>query len=136
MAVDPLVMESDSLSNPDRRAYPIPRDLGIDEMLFKYGLRLNSGLVKDLNYGPIALATGQGRNTQYEAFPWPYFPITKGNYNDIDTENTITKNIEEVKFEYSGTIDTLKTPNKKRCYWHLLPKPKWSLYRQRFPYWK
>lgn len=112
MAVDPIVMESDSLSNQDGRAYPIPRDLRIDEMLFRYGLRLNSGLVKDLNFGPIALATGQGRNTQYEAFPWPYFPMTKGNYN-AERENTITKNLEDVKFEYTGSIDTLKTPNKK-----------------------
>ena len=112
LAVDPIVMESDSLSNSEGRAYPLPRDLGIDDMLFRYGLRLNSGLIKDLNYGPIALATGQGRNTQYEAFPWPYFPISKGNYNDL-SDNTITKNLEDVKFEYTGSIDTLKTPNKK-----------------------
>ncbi|MGB5980595.1 MAG: gliding motility-associated ABC transporter substrate-binding protein GldG [Nonlabens sp.] len=112
MAIDPIVMESDSLSNNEGRAYPLPRDLGIDEMLFRYGLRLNSGLIKDLNFGPIALATGQGRNTQYEAFPWPYFPITKGNYNP-DQENTITKNLEDVKFEYAGSIDTLKNSSKK-----------------------
>ncbi len=112
MAVDPIVMENDSLSNEQAIAYPIPRDLGIDEMLFRYGLRLNSGLIKDLNFGPIALAAGQGRNTQYQAFPWPYYPISKGNPQS-DQENTITKNIEDVKFEYSGSIDTLKTPNSK-----------------------
>jgi gliding-associated putative ABC transporter substrate-binding component GldG len=113
LAVDPVVMESDSLSNPDRRAYPLPRDLNLDDMLFRYGLRLNSGLIKDLKFGPIALATGEGRNTQYEAFPWPYFPISNGNATGSLRENTITKNLEDVKFEYTGSIDTLKATNKK-----------------------
>jgi gliding-associated putative ABC transporter substrate-binding component GldG len=113
LAADPIVMESDSLSNADRRAYPLPRDLNIDDMLFRYGLRLNSGLIKDMKFGPIALATGEGRNTQYEAFPWPYFPMSKGHGDPETNENLITKNLEDVKFEYTGSIDTLKRANKK-----------------------
>jgi gliding-associated putative ABC transporter substrate-binding component GldG len=66
-----------------------------------------------MKFGPIALATGQGRNTQYEAFPWPYFPISKGHEDPSLRKNSITKNLEDVKFEYTGSIDTLKTKNKK-----------------------
>lgn len=108
LAADPIIMENDSLANPDGKAYALARDLDIDIMLFKYGLRLNNGLVKDLRSGPLALATGQGRNTQYEAFDWPYYPISKS-----VSGHPITKNLEEVKFEYAGTIDTLKNNIKK-----------------------
>lgn len=108
LAADPIIMENDSLANPDGKAYALARDLNIDILLFKYGLRLKNGLVKDLRCGPLALATGQGRNTQYEAFDWPYYPISKSLSN-----NPITKNLEEVKFEYAGTIDTLKNNIKK-----------------------
>jgi gliding-associated putative ABC transporter substrate-binding component GldG len=113
LAVDPIVMENDSLANEERKAYPLPRKLNLDEMLFKYGLRLNNGLVKDMNHAPIALATGQGRNTQYEAFAWPYFPISKSTQDTSATAQFITKNLEDVKFEYTGTIDTLKNGVKK-----------------------
>jgi gliding-associated putative ABC transporter substrate-binding component GldG len=113
LAVDPVIMENDSLSNQEAKAYPIPRKLNLDDMLFRYGLRLNNGLVKDLQHAPIALATGQGRNTQYEAYAWPYYPISKSSLDTSATAQFITKNLEGVKFEYTGTIDTLKNGIKK-----------------------
>lgn len=108
LAADPIIFENDSLANPQSIGYGMPRDLNLDNLLFKYGLRLNNGIVKDERAGGLALATGQGRNTQYEAFDWPYYPISKS-----DSDNPITKNLEEVKFEYTGTIDTLKNSIKK-----------------------
>ncbi|WP_339685700.1 gliding motility-associated ABC transporter substrate-binding protein GldG [uncultured Nonlabens sp.] len=113
LAVDPVIMENDSLSNQEAKAYPLPRKLNLDDMLFRYGLRLNNGLVKDLQHAPIALATGQGRNTQYEAYAWPYYPISKSSLDTSATAQFITKNLEGVKFEYTGTIDTLKNGIKK-----------------------
>lgn len=113
LAVDPIIMENDSLSNEQGKAYPLSRKLNLDDMLFRYGLRLNNGLVKDLNHAPIALATGKGRNTQYEAYAWPYYPISKSSSDTSETAQFITKNLEDVKFEYTGTIDTLKNGIKK-----------------------
>jgi ABC-2 type transport system permease protein len=113
LAVDPIIMENDSLSNQEAKAYPLPRKLNLDDMLFRYGLRLNNGLVKDLQQAPIALATGQGRNIQYEAYAWPYYPISKSSSDTSETAQFITKNLEDVKFEYTGTIDTLKNGIKK-----------------------
>ncbi|QJP35594.1 gliding motility-associated ABC transporter substrate-binding protein GldG [Nonlabens sp. Ci31] len=113
LAIDPVIMENDSLSNQEAKAYPVPRKLNLDDMLFRYGLRLNNGLVKDLQHAPIALATGQGRNTQYEAYAWPYYPISKTSLDTSATAQFITKNLEDVKFEYTGTIDTLKNGIKK-----------------------
>ncbi len=113
LAVDPIIMENDSLSNQEGKAYPLPRKLHLDDMLFRYGLRLNNGLVKDLQQAPIAIAAGQGRNTQYEAYAWPYYPISKSSLDTSATAQFITKNLEGVKFEYTGTIDTLKNGIKK-----------------------
>jgi len=103
LAADPIIFENDSLANPQGIGYGLNRDLNIDDLLFKYGLRLNSGIVKDERSGFMALASGSGRNTQYDAFQWPYYPISKS----ID-DHPITKNVEDIKFEYTGTIDTLK----------------------------
>jgi len=108
MTVDPIIMENDSLANEETRAYALSRELNMDDMLFRYGLRLNRGLIKDVQSGALALATGQGRNTQYEAFAWPYYPVASA-----DSSHAITRNIEDVKFEYTGSLDTLKTPTKK-----------------------
>ncbi|WP_338349826.1 gliding motility-associated ABC transporter substrate-binding protein GldG [Nonlabens tegetincola] len=113
MAVDPIIMEDDSLSNSQAKAYALPRSLNIDEMLFSYGLRLKTGLVRDEKFAPIALAVGQGRNTQYEAFPWPYYPVSNSTTDTTQTAQSIIKNLEDVKFEYAGTIDTLKNDIEK-----------------------
>lgn len=109
MTIDPIIMENDSLANPEARAYALSRELNLDDMLFRYGLRLNRGLIKDVQSGALALAAGQGRNTQYEAFQWPYYPVASA-----DSSNLITRNLEDVKFEYTGSLDTLKTTTKKQ----------------------
>lgn len=109
MAVDPIIMENDSLANPEQKAYALARELNLDDMLFRYGLRLNRGLIKDVQSGAMALATGQGRNTQYEAFQWPYYPMATA-----DSSSIITRNVEEVKFEYAGSLDTLKSAATKQ----------------------
>lgn len=109
MAVDPIIMENDSLSNQERKAYALARELNLDDMLFRYGLRLNRGLIKDVQSGAMALATGQGRNTQYEAFQWPYYLMATP-----DSTSIISRNVEDVKFEYAGSLDTLKSTSKKQ----------------------
>ncbi len=117
LAVDPIIFENDSLANLQGVGYGLNRDLQLDDMLFKYGLRLNAGIVKDERSGFMALATGSGRNTQYDAFQWPYYPISKSTDG-----HPITKNLEEVKFEYTGTIDTLKNGIQKTVLLKTSPK--------------
>jgi gliding-associated putative ABC transporter substrate-binding component GldG len=88
-------------------AFPI--DLGLNDMFFKYGFRINPLLVKDLQATPIALATGkQGSETQYQDYPWMYAPF-------VFTENKhpIVNNIDGIKLEYTNPIDTLKNNIKK-----------------------
>nr|MBP8158088.1 gliding motility-associated ABC transporter substrate-binding protein GldG [Flavobacterium sp.] len=64
--VDQVNMEMDSLYNETGTNLAFPRDLGLNDMFFKYGVRIRPDLIFDLQNTPIALATGeQGSATQY-----------------------------------------------------------------------
>lgn len=88
--------------------YIIGKNLKITDMLFKYGLRINSDVVKDLYSAPIVIASGDERDSQYDRYPWLFYPIIESN-----DAHPITTNIEAVKFEYASTIDTLPNSTKK-----------------------
>ncbi len=57
-AVDPLVANMDSLRD-SQQTMAINRDLGIDEMLFQYGVRLENNLLLDRNCARIGITTGR-----------------------------------------------------------------------------
>jgi len=81
-------------------------DLNLSEMLFKYGVRINSNAIRDLQSAPIALVTQVVANTpQYEYFPWPYFPLLTPGYID----HPITRNLNGLKTAFVSTIDTIKS---------------------------
>lgn len=82
--------------------YIISKDLGLTDMLFKYGIRVNPDVVKDLYAAPIVLASGQERESQYETYPWLFYPVSES-FNT----HAINKYIEPVKFNYASSIDTL-----------------------------
>ena len=55
---------------------PTEYPLNIEDILFKYGARINPNLVVDMQCARILLATGQaGNSPQYEPFLWYYYPI-------------------------------------------------------------
>lgn len=90
-------------------AFAFPFDLGLNDMFFKYGFRINPFLVKDLQATPIALATGErGNETQYEKYPWFFSP-----YIFPQSNNPIVNNIDGIKLEFTNPIDILKNDIKK-----------------------
>lgn len=103
--LDMVAMENDSLRKNDGKAFAFPRDLRLNDMFFKYGIRINPVLVKDLYSAPLSLATGDGSNTSYTELPWFYQPqIPSLNTHPINT------NIEHpVKFNYANAIELLKS---------------------------
>lgn len=106
--VDQVQAEQDSLlKNGKMLVYP--RDLNLTDLLFSYGVRINSSLVKDLYAANIRLATGNvGNQTQYQNLPWFYHPLVNGNRS-----HPITKNIRPIRLQYTTQIDTLKNGLKK-----------------------
>jgi len=107
--VDQVNMEMDSLYNEFGSTIAFPNDLNLDDQFFKYGIRINPNLVKDIMATPIALATGdKGSATQYTQYPWLYSPMIYPS-----SKHPIVSNIDGLKFEFVSGIDTLKNGIKK-----------------------
>lgn len=107
--VDQVAIEMDSLYNDQGSTLAYPRDLNLNDMFFKYGIRINPGLIKDIMATPIALATGEaGGSTQYTQYPWFYSPWI---YPSV--KHPIVNNIDGIKMEFANPIDTLKNDIKK-----------------------
>lgn len=107
--VDQVAMEMDSLYNESGANLAFPRDLGLNDMFFKYGIRMKPDLIFDLQNTPIALATGeQGSATQYTQYPWFYAPLIYPTSN-----NPIVTNLDGIKFDFAGPIELLGNDIKK-----------------------
>jgi gliding-associated putative ABC transporter substrate-binding component GldG len=107
--VDQVNMEMDSLYNESGTNLAFPRDLNLNDMFFKYGIRIQPDLIFDLQNTPIALATGdQGSSTQYTQYPWFYSPMI---YPTL--KNPIVSNLDGIKFEFTSPIEPLKNDIKK-----------------------
>ena len=106
--LDNVQADQDSLFNSGKMlAYPT--DLNLTDLLFSYGVRINTTLIKDLYAAKIALATGTiGNQTQFQNLDWFYHPLVGGNPN-----NAITKNIAPVRLQFANQIDTLKNNIRK-----------------------
>ncbi len=78
-------------------------DLNLDDQLFSYGARLNYDLIQDVQCAPIPVVTGNvGAQPQTELFPWLFYPIFVSN-----STHPVAKNLDGVRSEFSGTIDTI-----------------------------
>ena len=106
--LDNVQADQDSLLSTGKMlAYP--RDLNLTDLLFSYGIRINTTLIKDLYAAKIALATGTiGNQTQFQNLDWFYHPLVSGNPN-----HSITKNVAPVRLQFANQIDTLKNNIKK-----------------------
>ena len=104
--VDPVNMEMDSLYNETGANLAFPRDLNLNDMFFKYGIRMKPDLIKDIMATPISLATGdKGSATQYTQYPWFFSPMV---YPSQDTKHPIVSNLDGLKFEFTSPIEVLK----------------------------
>lgn len=101
--IDNVQAELDSLMQTgETLAYP--RDLGLTDLFFNYGIRINPDLIADLYSSEIPLATGNiGNQTQFSQFLWEYFPLVNSKNN-----HPINNNIEAVSLKFANSIDTLK----------------------------
>ena len=107
--VDQVNMEMDSLYNQSGSNLAFPRDLNLNDMFFKYGIRIRPDLIFDLQNTPIALATGgQGSATQYTQYPWFYSPLI---YPTL--KNPIVSNLDGIKFQFASPIEPLNNAIQK-----------------------
>jgi gliding-associated putative ABC transporter substrate-binding component GldG len=106
--IDNVQADQDSLLQTGKML-TYPRDLNLTDLLFAYGIRINTSIVKDLYAAKIPLATGNvGNQTQFQNLPWVFHPLVHGN-----AHHPITKNIRPVRLQFTTQIDTLKNSIKK-----------------------
>ena len=75
----------------------------LNDQLFKYGARVNSDFVMDIQSLPIPVVTGMvGDQPKQELFPWYYFPLI---FSSV--KHPITNNLDAIATSYVGTIDTV-----------------------------
>lgn len=103
--VNRLKIDMDSLRNKKSEYVPIENDINLDDMFFKYGVRIQPNLVLDLECTRIPLVVGKlGAGVQTELFKWYYAPLLSSR-----SQNPIVKNIDRVNAYWTSTIDTIRT---------------------------
>jgi ABC-2 type transport system permease protein len=107
--IDNLIAEQDSLRyTPETIAFD--RNLNLTDMLFKYGVRINTDLVMDLQCDFIPLAVnGNSETPQFEFVHWNYYPLFESNGS-----HTINKNTGLIAARFANSIDTIATPGVKK----------------------
>lgn len=113
--VDKVVADIDSLQNKSQTSLAFPRELNLDDMFFKYGVRINYNLVQDLLSTPITARSETGD----VPIDWLYSPTVKSSEN-----HPINKNVNLVKLEFANQIDTLKNGIKKTVLLQSSPRSK------------
>jgi ABC-2 type transport system permease protein len=96
--IDAVHAEIDSLSKASQfLAYPRLNQLKLDDMLFKYGVRINTDLVMDM--------VAAGLNDQKQIRPWVYWPLIMP-----QIKHPIAKDLNAVKLEFASSLDTIIAP--------------------------
>jgi ABC-2 type transport system permease protein len=101
--IDNLIAEQDSLSfKPETIAFD--RNLNLTDLFFKYGCRINTDLVMDLQCDLIPLVVGGTMtNPQFEFLHWNYFPLFAPGDNKL-----LNKNLGYVSGRFVNSIDTIQ----------------------------
>ncbi|MBC7886400.1 MAG: gliding motility-associated ABC transporter substrate-binding protein GldG [Ferruginibacter sp.] len=100
--IDVLYAERDSLQNGELVAYA--RDLNLNDLLFRYGVRINTDLIADKHCDVIPVEVGSvGGQSQKQLLPWPYSPLLQPG-----SDNAIVKNQADVLAQFANSIDTVE----------------------------
>lgn len=102
MFLDALSVNMDSASGEGTFAFPYNTNL--NDLLFRYGVRINANYIQDINCGFFPVVAGNmGDQAQIRMLPWPYFPLINA-YGD----HQIVRNLDASIMKFASTIDTVK----------------------------
>jgi len=107
--MEPVFCNMDSLQYaPSTLALPIT--VHLEEMLFKYGVRVNTDLIQDARCASIPGPSGYvGDQLQWALQPWVYFPIIIP-----QSQHPIVRNLNGIKLEFASSIDTISVAGVKK----------------------
>ena len=101
-AIDKVAMDLDSMQGRNEY-YPVPRDLGLEDLWFKYGFRLSPVLALDLINTKISMVTSRGADgpqIQLVDFPYHVKAIPNG-------EHPIVKNLDPIDLEFPTIVEAV-----------------------------
>lgn len=106
--LDGLSMSVDSIK--DYGAMALPLEDNLDQLLFKYGVRVNNNILQDVNSGNFPIVTGNlGADANIQLMPWPYYII----FNKY-AKHPITNSLNAVYGKFVSSLDTLATTGIKK----------------------
>jgi ABC-2 type transport system permease protein len=83
----------------------MPLNLGLEDQLFRYGVRINPGLLQDAQCAKIGMARrGPDGQSKISLYPWTYYPVVLSN-----NTNEINKYLDVVRLEYPSSLDTVSS---------------------------
>jgi gliding-associated putative ABC transporter substrate-binding component GldG len=100
----------DSVSNEGTYAQPL--NLNLDDLFFRWGVRVNRDVVKDLVCAPIPLNVGNmGDKPNIQLVPWRFYPILNnfGSSAPGQSINPIVRNLDAVSGRFISTLDTVRS---------------------------
>ena len=104
--VEPVLATMDSLQSQES-TIGLEQDLNLDDMLFKYGVRLNRDLLLDLTCAALPIRTGQvAGQAQLEFFRWFYFPLLQA-----ASEHPMVRNMNAIKADFVSSMDATTSAN-------------------------
>jgi gliding-associated putative ABC transporter substrate-binding component GldG len=83
-------------------------DIGLEDMLENYGIRINGDLVRDAQCANITVMQNQGQFQMRSQIPFPYLP----NAVNVDRSNPIVKDLQGLIFYFVSSLDTTLAANK------------------------
>lgn len=101
--VDGLKVDSVSLEG----TFAQPLELNLTDLFFKYGVRINSNIVKDgASSAAIPMVVGEmGDRPNIQPIPYRYYPVIS-NFG----KSLITNNLDLIFCKYVASIDTVQAP--------------------------
>lgn len=101
--LDRLDASMDSATQANYFAFPY--EIGLDDQLFRYGVRINPDLVQDRYAARYPVITGERQDgtPQIHLMEWPFFPLIN-RYTDHPT----THNLDRLLTRFVSSIDTVK----------------------------
>ena len=106
MFVDKLDAEMDSLRIKNE-VVAYDRELGLNDLLFKYGVRINNDLVMDLQSDKLPFDVNG--NGQYEFLSWNYFPVFASK-----SDHAVNRNLGFISGRFVNSVDTIEAEGIKK----------------------
>jgi len=102
---DGIRAELDSIKAEGSLAFPYQTNL--DDLLFRFGIRVNADLLLDMNSGAIPMVVGiVGDKPETKLVPWRFFPIL-----NAFGKHPIVRNMDALYSRFISTLDTTVSPH-------------------------